>query len=85
LDLVDYGMDPADALALPRYHQQWRPALLMLEPAFSPASRTRLRELGWELDERTEPWSVASLLLRDPDGRLRGAADPRADGLALGY
>jgi gamma-glutamyltranspeptidase/glutathione hydrolase len=85
LDVLDYGLDPADALALPRYHHQWRPDRLLLEPGVSPGARGMLRARGWVLDERPDPWSVAALLLRDTQGRLRGAADPRADGLAAGY
>lgn len=85
LDVLDYGLDPADALALPRYHHQWRPDKLALEPAVPPATLAALAEQGWIVDPRPEPWSVAGLLVRDPGGVLHGGADPRADGLALGY
>jgi gamma-glutamyltranspeptidase/glutathione hydrolase len=85
LDVLDYGLDPADALALPRVHHQWRPDRLSLEPAIPAATAQTLADLGWTLDRRPDPWSVAALLVRDGRGVLRAAADPRADGLALGY
>ncbi|NBP86699.1 MAG: gamma-glutamyltransferase, partial [Mycobacteriaceae bacterium] len=48
---VDFGRDPADALAQPRFHQQWSPDELRIEKKFSTEVRRELERRGHKLNE----------------------------------
>ena len=82
---IDYGMDPAAAIAAPRLHHQWLPDAVMIEPrAFDAATLEALRNKGHTLKVRESTWGNASAIQVTADGRLLGAADPRGEGTADG-
>ena len=85
LDVVDWEMDPADAVAAPRFHHQWLPDELLLEPGFPADVIQGLRARGHPVKVSPSTWSSAELIEVDPPTGLQiGASDPRSDGLALG-
>ena len=45
--VVDFDQPIAEAVAAPRFHHQWRPDVMRLEPAFSASLADSLRALGW--------------------------------------
>jgi gamma-glutamyltranspeptidase/glutathione hydrolase len=70
---LDFGMDAADAVRAPRFHQQDSPDVIFLEPHALPADVVRaLRQMGHETKE-TEHLADAPAI-----GRARVAADARA-------
>ena len=89
-NLVDFGMDPAEAIDAPRWVAGGRladdPRRVLVEgrmPAASVealASRGHLVETGPDWDPHA---GHAAMILRDDDGTLLGAADPRTDGVVL--
>jgi gamma-glutamyltranspeptidase/glutathione hydrolase len=81
---VDFGMDPADAVRAPRFHQQDAPDVLAVEPHAFPEDVLRaLRALGHETKE-VEHLADAPGLGR-ARGLWQGGAEPRREGgLALG-
>ncbi len=81
---VDFGMDAADAVRAPRFHQQDSPDLLMLEPRALPDDvRHALEAMGHSTKE-VEHLADAPAIGRSL-GLWDGAAEPRRDGsLALG-
>ncbi len=83
---VDFGCGPAEALAQPRFHQQWSPDELRIENAFPESVRADLVRRGHRLKE-VEAMGACQMIARDPSGgRLSGAADPRVcDGTASGW
>lgn len=83
--LLDLQRTPAEALAQPRIHQQWRPDELRVEQTLPPAVREGLAQRGHRLSvERT--FGVSHLVGRSTDGRsFVGAADPRAGGAVAGW
>jgi len=86
-NIIDYHMNVADAVAAPRFHHQWLPDDIEVEPnAVAPATRTALRALGYSFVQR-DPWGVAAAIVIDPlTGVRSGASDPRRrSGLALGF
>lgn len=94
LNLVDFGMEPQAAVEAPRWVSgrgtpDDPPHVLYLEPGLGADTVTALRRLGH--DARTsEPQSSlmghAQMIEIDRErGILRGGADPRADGYALGW
>lgn len=62
---------------------------LKLEPRFDPALVAQLRDAGHTVelvaDAFSDTMGHAGALVRHPDGRIEGAADPRSDGMAAGW
>ncbi|MFO7652898.1 MAG: gamma-glutamyltransferase [Candidatus Krumholzibacteriia bacterium] len=86
VNVVDFGMDPYQAVAAPRLHHQWWPRTAYHEPyGISPDTRRLLEGYGHRWSER-EPMGNAQLIVVDPEtGQRRGASDPRGMGLAAGF
>ncbi|MCS5636524.1 MAG: gamma-glutamyltransferase [Myxococcota bacterium] len=86
LNVVDYGMNIEEAVAAPRFHHQWKPDRLSLEPDHPRDVASALARWGHPVDVSDRRWSSAQGILRDPEtGIFWGGTDPRSDGLAAGY
>jgi gamma-glutamyltranspeptidase/glutathione hydrolase len=86
LNVLDYGMNAQEAVAAPRFHHQWVPDKLYLEPEFSADVVGALEARGHEIDQSGRRWSSAQSILIDPEtGLITGGSDPRADGEAAGF
>jgi len=86
LNVVDYGMNVQEAVAAPRFHQQWEPDELLVERAVPRDVIEALRARGHAVRVAERDWSSAQAILVDPaSGVHRGGSDPRSDGAALGY
>lgn len=85
LNVVEFGLNAAEAVNAPRVHHQWLPDTLYIERGFPTDTRQRLHDMGYRL-ETDGTIGRAHTILRDPTGRLFGAADPRAtDAAALAF
>ena len=83
--MLDLGKTPAEAMALPRIHQQWSPDELMVEKALPADLKAALEQRGHVVKE-LNALSVAHTVARSADGKsFVGAADPRAGGKAEGW
>jgi len=77
LDVIDFGMTASEAVAAPRFHHQWLPDEVVYEPTcFSNTVLDSLDDMGHTL-RQTERIGMVEAILRLPDGRYEGAADPR--------
>jgi gamma-glutamyltranspeptidase/glutathione hydrolase len=83
VDLVDFKMNIANAVAFPRFHHQWTPDRLQVERGFSPDTIQNLKALGHEVQISPPQGEVAGIVFNG--GWLQGAADPRTEGTAKGY
>jgi gamma-glutamyltranspeptidase/glutathione hydrolase len=86
MNLADFGMAPAEAVAAPRFHQQYLPDTVFYETGgLPPATLSALAAMGYALKEQA-PWGAVELIAIGPDGTLTGVNDPRRPaGAALGY
>ena len=76
VNVIDFGMNIADATDQPRMHHQWYPDTLVLEKGFGPDTIRILKERGHEVAVRgSVATSLQSVAVRD--GLFRGASDPR--------
>ena len=83
--MLDWGMDPQAAVALPRIGSN--NATLELEAGTAAAAlASGLEARGFPVELRTMTSGLHAIrILRGPEGlRLLGGADPRRDGIALG-
>jgi gamma-glutamyltranspeptidase/glutathione hydrolase len=86
LNVVDYGMDVQEAVAVPRFHHQWVPDRLLVEAAVPLDVIEALRSRGHQVEVSERNWSKVQAIVVDPaSGRHLGGSDPRGDGVALGY
>ena len=85
LNVIDYGMDASQAVSAPRFHHQWAPDVLYLEPDTARDVADALRARGHEVVVEESEWSAAEAIVVDPDGAFWGGSDPRRDGLAAGF
>ncbi|MGC8712174.1 MAG: gamma-glutamyltransferase, partial [Leptodesmis sp.] len=84
LNVLVYGMDGQRAVASPRLHHQWLPDQVMVETfGFDPLTLAELQRRGQRIQERSG-WGNANAIVRTPEGILKGAADPRGEGVAYG-
>ena len=87
LSSVDGGLNIQDAVDAPRFHHQYQPDTLYLEPGFSAATQEGMRALGYSLSPGTTHWSDGECIAIDPKtGTLEGGQDHRHHfGKAAGY
>ncbi len=78
VNVLDYKMDVAAAVATPRLHHQWLPDEVRVERGFPEGVLAELKAMGHTIVEPMGQTSANSVLV-SPNGPL-GAADPRTRG-----
>ena len=83
--VIDHGMDIQEAIDAVRMHDDF--GTLILEDRVSDAVKEELQAMGHDLNTLEEWFTYPCIqaVIRLEDGTLRGAADPRRDGYALGF
>jgi gamma-glutamyltranspeptidase / glutathione hydrolase len=85
LNVIDHGLNVAEAENAPRVHHQGFPDELRVERGLSPDTTRLLEAMGYTVKVR-EAMGSANSIARAPDGTLSGSSDPRQRGtLALGW
>jgi gamma-glutamyltranspeptidase / glutathione hydrolase len=84
MNVIDHGMNIAEATYAPRVHHQWLPDELRVEEGLSPDTISLLEEMGHHVVVKDTMGSTQSIMGTD-DG-FYGSSDPRTPGdLTLGY
>jgi len=88
LNVVDFGMDAQTAVDTPRFHHQWLPDRIQLEPdtAYPKGFSEALKIKGHVLSTRESRQGVAQVIVVGRDG-LEGGADGKRwlDSAAVGH
>jgi gamma-glutamyltranspeptidase / glutathione hydrolase len=81
------GLNIQQAVDAPRFHHQYQPDKLYLEPGFAPETVSALKAMGYTVDIRDGHWSNGECIAVDPaTGDLLGGQDHRSHyGKAAGY
>lgn len=83
VNVIDFGMNAADAINKPKFHHQWLPDEVMVEKDFNPETKKQLEAMGYKIVERG-PWS-ATEAIRIINGKKETAADKRGDDSVAGF
>jgi gamma-glutamyltranspeptidase/glutathione hydrolase len=82
VNFVDFKMNVQDAVNWPRFHHQWLPDELRMEPGYSPDTVALLTARGYTVKRVNAQGECAAIAFQN--GWLEGAADPRTEGTAQG-
>ena len=86
LNVVDFDMDLRAAVSAPRFHHQWSPDRLLLEPEHPRDVVEQLRSWGHPVHVAKFHLGASASILHDPvTGVFWSANDPRRDSGAAGY
>ena len=75
VNVIDHGMNIAEATHQPRIHQGWRSQTLAIETGMNPEVISLLKNMGHTIEHAQTMGSTQSIMWRD--GKFYGSADPR--------
>lgn len=87
LNVYEHGMGMQEAVNSPRFHHQWLPDVVTLEPKqFNDTTLARLVKMGHRLEEKyTRIIGRVDAILVNEQGEISVGADPRGDDAAAVY
>lgn len=87
LNVYEFKMEMQQAVDAPRFHNQWLPDNIMVEPnKFNEETLDQLISKGYKINEKFAPvLGKVDAILVSPEGKLEGGADFRGDDKAAGF
>ena len=85
LNWMRLGMEPQAAINAPRFHHQWLPDRIVIERSFPDSLESAMNTRGHATHRVGHIGLVNAIAIDPATGDRLGAADPRRDGVAVGY
>ncbi len=82
--ILEYGLDPLDAVKMPRIFPDRAGPEVQIEKGFDLSILDDVRDMGYEIQSLSEGYARLYLISKE-NGKLIGVADPRHDGEVRGY
>lgn len=85
MNTLEFGLSPSDAINQPKFHHQWLPDEITVEPDFPDSTIHALEGMGYKVVKR---WHIGrtEIIKRAPESRyLEASGDKRGDDSAAGY
>ena len=79
LNMLEFNMNPAQAVSVPRIHHQWLPDSIRWESGISADTRAAMEAMGHTFDENPRVWGKAETISLQ-EGYLKAGVDPRWPG-----
>ncbi len=86
LNMAVHGMNAQQAVAAPRFHHQWLPDHLLVDPfGLSKDTISKLEQMGHKVVIRSSYSGRSDNIFIDANGKRWGGADPRGEDAVRGY
>ncbi|MFM7645484.1 MAG: gamma-glutamyltransferase [Sphingomonadales bacterium] len=85
VNILEFGMNPQDAVYKPKFHHQWLPDELVVEKGFLETTKNALIKMGYPFGKERGGIGRTELIMVRPDGSFEAVADRRGDDSAAGY
>lgn len=82
--ILVYGLDPLDAVRMPRIFPSWSTVDVEIEGGFDPSLLHAARKLGYNVKRPSDGYARIYLVYKE-GGQLIGVSDPRHDGEPRGF
>lgn len=82
--VLDYGMDPLEAVRMPRLFSNPTSAQVQMETGFTASTLEEARKMGWQPTDLAPGYARIYMIVRR-GGRWIAVADPRHNGEARGF
>ncbi|MGI8597889.1 MAG: gamma-glutamyltransferase [Chitinophagaceae bacterium] len=84
VNIIDFKLSTEEAVNKPKFHHQWYPDHVDVEPEFPQNARTALERMGYKINQRS-PIGRTEVIRILKNGRMEAVADNRGDDSAAGY
>ena len=84
IHIIDHKMTLQEAVEAPRFHHQWIPDVVFVEPGFPEVTVLALEEKGYTVKRRGPFGSLDGVLIL-PNGHRNAVGDKRGDDSVAGY
>jgi gamma-glutamyltranspeptidase / glutathione hydrolase len=84
VNILEFEMSAEDAVNKPKFHHQWLPDEVFVEPDFPQAVRQQLQQMGYKVTQRGVIGQTEVIHIH-ANGTIEAVADKRGDDSAAGY
>lgn len=84
VNILEFDMSAEDAVNKPKFHHQWLPDEIFVEPDFPQAVRQQLQQMGYKVTQRGTI-GLTEVIRINANGSIEAIADKRGDDSANSY